>query len=59
MFHENIEARVKTYPSAESTSQKITVTTSDGSMSASGSAGLGFNPWRGSKFSFENFQPRG
>ena len=32
---------------------------SDGSMSASGSAGPGFNPRRGSKFSFENFQPRG
>ena len=31
---------------------------SDGSMSASGSAGLGFDPQRGSKFSFENFQPR-
>ena len=31
---------------------------SDGSMSASGSTGLGFDPWRGSKFSFENFQPR-
>ena len=28
---------------------------SDGSMSASGSAGPGFNPQRGSKFSFENF----
>ena len=26
---------------------------SDGSMSASGSAGPGFDPWRGSKFSFE------
>ena len=25
---------------------------SDGSMSASGSAGPGFDPWRGSKFSF-------
>ena len=34
-------------------------TGSDGSMSTSGSAGLGFDPWRGSKFSFENFQPRG
>ena len=32
---------------------------SDGSMSASGSAGPGFDPLRGSKFSFENFQPRG
>ena len=32
---------------------------SDGSMSASGSVGSGFNPRRGSKFSFENFQPRG
>ena len=32
---------------------------SDGSMSASGSAGPGFGPPRGSKFSFENFQPRG
>ena len=32
---------------------------SAGSMSASGSAGPGFNPRRGSKFSFENFQPRG
>ena len=31
----------------------------DGSMSASGSAGPGFDPRRGSKFSFENFQPRG
>ena len=30
---------------------------SDGSMSASGSAGPGFDPQRGSKFSFENFQP--
>ena len=27
------------------------------SMSASGSAGPGFDPRRGSKFSFENFQP--
>ena len=33
-------------------------TGSDGSMSASGSAGPGFDPLRGSKFSFENFQPR-
>ena len=32
---------------------------SDGSMSASGSAGPGFDPWRVSEFSFENFQPRG
>ena len=32
---------------------------SDGSMSASGSAGPGFNPRWGSKFYFENFQPRG
>ena len=31
---------------------------SDGSMSTSGSAGPGFDPGRGSKFSFENFQPR-
>ena len=31
----------------------------DGSMSASGSAGLTFDPRRGSKFLFENFQPRG
>ena len=31
---------------------------SDGSMSASGSADPGFDPRRGSKFSFENFQPR-
>ena len=30
----------------------------DGSMSASGSAGPGFDPRRGSKFSFENFQLR-
>ena len=30
---------------------------SDGSMSASGSAGPGFDPRRGSKFSFENIQP--
>ena len=34
-------------------------TGSDGSMSASGSAGPGFDPQRGSKFSLENFQPRG
>ena len=34
-------------------------TGSDGSMSASGSAGPGFDPRRGSKFSLENFQPRG
>ena len=32
---------------------------SDGSMSASGPAGPGFDPWRGCKFSFENFKPRG
>ena len=32
---------------------------SDGSMSASGSAGSGFDRRRGSKFSFENFEPRG
>ena len=32
---------------------------SDGSVSASGSAGPGFDPWRDSKFSFENFEPRG
>ena len=32
---------------------------SDGSSSPSGSAGPGFHPRRGSKFSFENFQPRG
>ena len=31
---------------------------SDGSMSASGSAGPGFNSRRGSKFSFEKIQPR-
>ena len=31
---------------------------SDGSMSASGPAGPGFDPQRGGKFSFENFQPR-
>ena len=30
---------------------------SDGSISASGSAGPGFDPQRLSKFSFENFQP--
>ena len=30
-------------------------TGTDGSMSASGSAGPGFDPRRGSKFSFENF----
>ena len=34
-------------------------TGSDGSMSASGSAGPRFDPQWGSKFSFENFQPRG
>ena len=32
---------------------------SDGNMSASGLAGTGFDPRRGSKFSFENFQLRG
>ena len=32
---------------------------SDGSMSASGLSGPGFDPWRGRKFSFENFQPQG
>ena len=32
---------------------------SNGSMSASGSAGPGFDPRWGSKFSFENVQPRG
>ena len=32
---------------------------SDGSMSASCSAAPGFDPRRGSKFSFENFQPWG
>ena len=32
---------------------------SDGSMSASGSAGPGFDPWQDCKFSFENFQPSG
>ena len=32
---------------------------SDGSMSASGSAGPEFDPRRGSKFSFENVQPQG
>ena len=31
---------------------------SDGSMSASGSAGPGFDPRRGIKFSLENFQLR-
>ena len=31
----------------------------DGGMSASDSAGPGFDPRRGRKFSFENFQPRG
>ena len=31
---------------------------SDGSMCVSGSAGPGFDPRRGSQFSFENFQPR-
>ena len=31
---------------------------SDGSMSASHSAGPGFDSWRGSKFSFENFLSR-
>ena len=31
----------------------------DGSMSVSGSAGPGFDPRRGSKYSVENFQPRG
>ena len=35
------------------------VTGSDGSMSISSSAGLGFNPQRGREFSFENFQPQG
>ena len=34
-------------------------TGSDGSMSTSGSVGSGSDPGRGSKFSFENFQPRG
>ena len=34
-------------------------TGSDGSMSASGSAGSGFDPRQGSKFSIENFQPWG
>ena len=34
------------------------VTGSDASMAASGSAGPGLDPRRGSKFSFENFQPR-
>ena len=32
---------------------------SDGSLSASGSAGPGFDPRWGSKFLLENFQPRG
>ena len=32
---------------------------SDGSMSASDSMGLGFDPRWGRKFSFEIFQPRG
>ena len=32
---------------------------SEGSMSASGSAGPGFDPRHGRKFSFENFQPWG
>ena len=32
---------------------------SDGSMSTSASAGPWFDPRQGSKFSFENFQPRG
>ena len=32
---------------------------SDGSMSASGSVGPGFEPRWGNKFLFENFQPRG
>ena len=32
---------------------------SDGSMSASGSAGPGFDPRRSSKLSFENIQPQG
>ena len=32
---------------------------SDGSMPTSGSAGPGFDPRQGGKFSFENFQPRG
>ena len=32
---------------------------SDDSMSTPGSAGLGFDPRRSSKFAFENFQPRG
>ena len=38
--------------------QKARRAGSDGSMSASGSAGSGFDPLRGSKFSFEYFQPR-
>ena len=33
-------------------------TGSDGSMSAFGSVGPGFDSQRGIKFSFENFQPR-
>ena len=37
---------------------KVRLAGSDGSMSASGSAGPGFDPRRGSKFSFENFQPQ-
>ena len=32
---------------------------SDGSMSASGSVGPGFDPRQGSKFSFVNFQLQG
>ena len=32
---------------------------SDGSMSASDLVGLGFDPRRGSKFTYENFQSRG
>ena len=32
---------------------------SGGSMSASGSAGLGFATYLGKKFSYENFKPRG
>ena len=32
---------------------------SDGGMSVSGPPGPGFDPRWGSKFSFENFQPRG
>ena len=38
---------------------RVTQKKSDGSISASGSAGPGFDPRRGSKFSFENFQPWG